>query len=127
MSEHFRVLDMKHLNCPICLELMDNPYVIGCAGRHLLCLKCASRAFKMPLKTAENYFLQNDDIDDLTTRECPVCKEEVRMQLTRKAEDIAKLINNVISPCPNQRYGCTWFSAPDMSENIWNDHISECG
>eukprot|EP01083_Nonionella_stella_P202934 740888_1 len=88
----------KEYECPICLEIMNQPVQIGCKGGHLFCKGCITEV----IKSKPTPILQ-----------CPICSTSFDPNSTTDTiQFIERKINDLTVLCPNHN--------PTLSNNINN-------
>ena len=50
-----RTVDRKHFLCPVCLEVLQNPVILGCA--HRFCYSCINEGLPIPLGTYASWLI----------------------------------------------------------------------
>ena len=88
MNHEIQFVDgpLKDSNCPVCLELLKDPFLTECCGHHF-CNECIN--FVRQLKN-----------------ECPICKEWPITGIINKR--FKREINEARVYCPLQQQGCEW-------------------
>lgn len=90
MSLPFRTYEFvqqpsRDFDCPICLEILKEPFLTACCGNHF-CKPCVDATKK-------------------TGDHCPLCKEAMSGIIDKK---IQRQINELQIYCLNRNNGCTW-------------------
>jgi len=96
---YFVGVPLKEFDCPICLEILKNPFAIECC-RHHFCNSCINRVKQ-------------------TKNECPLCKTRPIKGVLDK--QFKQSINGASVYCSLRSAGCKWTGRYDALSN----HLSE--
>ena len=93
----FVEVSLQDFTCPICLELLDDPFLTDCCG-HRFCMKCITSAIR-----------RKD--------ECPLCKAQPAQGV--KYVDITQELNEARVYCSQKSQGCGWVGqSGDLSVHL---------
>lgn len=92
----------QHLECPICLSVLEEPQVSSCCGNHF-CRACIQRVMG-------------------SSKPCPLCQEVGFNVMLHKG--IMREVNSLEVKCPKENLGCLWKGELGKAAN----HMSkDCG
>ena len=90
----------KDFDCPVCFQVIWNPFLTACCGNHF-CEACVKA-------TKEK------------SNQCPFCNEKPITGITDKK--FQRQINELQVYCLHKRYGCTWIGAlSKLTEHLGGD------
>ena len=80
-------LPSEEFNCPICLGILQDPYLTACCGNHSVCEACIDNVKK------------NND-------KCPLCQAKPLNRVVNK--HFKRKLNQLKVCCTHKREGCKW-------------------
>ena len=112
------ILPLETLKCPICLSLLNNPYILPCKCRSVACFECLKVCFNMDILDS------GDEVQFL--KKCLCNNELIVVNNITREYSIKRLLANIIINCKFSPNGCKFFISKDMNDSTLKNHEEIC-
>ena len=121
-------LNLKNLDCVVCLNILEDPQLIDCPGKCIACKQCILGLFRMTPEEFDSEgprILGDSEVAGFGVK-C-LCNAEVIFVDQIKPDIVTtSLVKHLTLQCPNHLNGCQWFSDKNTSEDTMDQHTRNC-
>ena len=111
-------INIDCLKCPICLEVLNNPYIIPCPSKCVACKECIINVWN-------THFEVHREVRILQRCLCNV--EGIPINTSVSATGIEIVKKNIVQKCVNFKNRCPFFIDYNMNQAVMEKHLEICG
>ena len=86
-------IKLNHFNCMICLDILENPVIVNCPCKCIVCEKCISEYWKMQILPKKQSGKECDEVQEV--KRCICNCEGILASECREAIGLSRMIKNI--------------------------------